>query len=142
VRRNWFLVVPVLFALAAACSEGRGEVREWRPEDHDHDQATESRQVPLASARLDAAGLDPTLIEIAWRQKCASCHGPQGRGDGPSGPMNAAPDLTRDDFLAKVKDEEIASVIKNGRGKMPPVELPDGVIDGLVRRIRAKGRPH
>lgn len=77
------------------------------------------------------------LVDIAWRQQCSTCHGAMGKGDGQMGPMVHAPDLTREDWQSKVTDAEIANVIKNGKGKMPRLDLPDSVIAGLVARVRA-----
>ena len=53
------------------------------------------------------------------------------------GPMVRAPDLTLEDWQSKVTDGEIATAIKNGRGKMPRFDVPDAVVVGLVARIRA-----
>lgn len=53
------------------------------------------------------------------------------------GPMVQAPDLTREDWQAKVTDGDIASVIQNGKGKMPKFEIPADVVSGLVARVRA-----
>jgi mono/diheme cytochrome c family protein len=50
--------------------------------------------------------------------------------------------LTRDDWLSAAKDEEIAATIRQGKNRMPAFpDLPDAVLQGLVKRIRAKGRP-
>lgn len=89
------------------------------------------------SARPGGAGPDPMLVDVAWRQNCAPCHGPVGRGDGPQGPMVRAPDLTRADWQANITDEEMAATIRKGKNKMPAFDLPDQVIRGLVQRIRA-----
>lgn len=118
---------------AAGCDRGPSEVREWKPEDHDQ-PASAPGQV---TARPGSDGVDPTLIDLAWRRNCASCHGAIGRGDGPQGPMVRAPDLTRAEWQANVTDEEIASTIRKGRNKMPAFDLPDQVVQGLVQRIRA-----
>jgi cytochrome c oxidase cbb3-type subunit 3 len=81
------------------------------------------------------------MVDLTWRSQCQSCHGPSGRGDGPQGPMNKAADLGREDWQAKVKDEEIAATILNGKGKMPKFDLPDEVVKGLVARVRSyRGR--
>lgn len=78
---------------------------------------------------------------MAWSRQCASCHGIEGRGDGPNGPMVKAPDLSRPDWQAATSDEQIAAVIREGRNKMPRFDLPPPTIAGLVRRIRAlRGR--
>ena len=70
-------------------------------------------------------------------QTCNTCHGPLGKGDGPQGSLVKAPDLTRPDWQAKVTDEEIAARIRSGKGLMPPNDLPDSTIKGLVARVRA-----
>ena len=51
--------------------------------------------------------------------------------------MFKAADLGREDWQAKVKDEEIASTIVNGKGRMPKFELSEEIVRGLVARIRA-----
>ncbi len=81
------------------------------------------------------------IIEAAWAQNCAACHGAIGHGDGPNGALVKAPDLTRPDWQAKVTDEEIATRIREGKGLMPKFDLPPETVAGLVVRIRAtKGR--
>ncbi|AKV02267.1 hypothetical protein AKJ09_08930 [Labilithrix luteola] len=80
-------------------------------------------------------------MEVTWQNQCSTCHGMQGHGDGPQGPMFKAPDLSREDFQSRVKDDEIASTITNGKGRMPKFEIPDEVVRGLVLRVRSfRGR--
>jgi mono/diheme cytochrome c family protein len=52
--------------------------------------------------------------------------------------MVRAPDLTRPEWQDAVTDEQIASVIRGGRNKMPSFDLPDTVVKGLVARIRVR----
>jgi mono/diheme cytochrome c family protein len=131
---------PAAFLLAlcaalalAACDRGPSEVREWKPEDHDQAPAAAGQ----VTARPGTEGVDPTLIDVAWRRNCAPCHGAVGHGDGPQGPMVRAPDLTRAEWQAKISDEEMATIIREGKNKMPKFDLPDQVVQGLVQRIRA-----
>lgn len=51
--------------------------------------------------------------------------------------MVRAPDLTRSDWQDRVTDQELTEIIRKGRNKMPPFDLPAQVLDGLVKRIRA-----
>jgi mono/diheme cytochrome c family protein len=82
-----------------------------------------------------------TLVEVTWRNQCAQCHGPVGRGDGPQGQLVHAPDLTKADWQEKTTDVQIARTITTGKNRMPRFELPADVVGGLVARIRAtKGR--
>jgi cytochrome c oxidase cbb3-type subunit 3 len=51
--------------------------------------------------------------------------------------MVRAPDLTDPAWQDRVTDAQIAEVIRKGRNKMPAFELPDQVVEGLVKRVRA-----
>lgn len=106
-------------------------LKEWSPADHDQEpgQSANGR-----GARTDAGA--PSLVELTWQKQCVTCHGVAGRGDGPQAPMYKPSDLTREDWQGRVKDEEIAAVIRNGRGRMPKFDLPDDVVRGLVAKIR------
>ena len=136
------VVLGVLGLCLAACDRPPDdEVRTWTPADHDH--AEESARVAAgAQASGKAGGVgDRQLIELTWRQQCATCHGAIGHGDGPNGPMVKAGDLTRPDWQSSVTDEQIAQTIQNGKGRMPKFDLPPTVLAGIVQRIRAsKGR--
>lgn len=133
--------LALFLAATAACDRAPSGAREWAPTDHDG--AENALQGPKkqpgrpAPGSKPAGGLDPELVEVAWRQSCAKCHGEQGRGDGPEGMMVRAPDLTRAGWQGRVTDQELAETIRKGRDKMPPFNLPPQVIDGLIARIRA-----
>jgi Cytochrome C oxidase, cbb3-type, subunit III len=119
-------------------------LKEWTPIDHhsqDDNKIATGSQASGSSAPKGSGGGDAQLVDIAWRQQCASCHGPMGKGDGQMGPMVQAPDLSRDDWQAKVTDAEMAATIKSGKNRMPKFDLPDTVLRGLVARIRTlRGR--
>lgn len=51
--------------------------------------------------------------------------------------MFKARDLSLDEWQSSIKDDEIAAVITNGKGRMPKFELPDEVVKGLVARVRS-----
>jgi cytochrome c oxidase cbb3-type subunit 3 len=119
------------------------DVRPWTAADHDH--ADESGRVASgaqASPRGPGGANDNRqLIELTWRQQCATCHGAIGHGDGPNGPMVKATNLTNDEWQKAMTDEQIAQSIQNGKGRMPKFDLPPAVVQGLVQRIRAsRGR--
>lgn len=132
--------------LGAACDSPPPDLREWKASDHDRAEQAGSkaaRPTRLSPAPSSSAAANPTLtlVEVTWRNQCASCHGPIGRGDGPQGPMVHAPNLTLADWQAKMSDQEIADVIRNGKNRMPQFDFPPDVVAGLVARIRAsKGR--
>jgi len=128
------LLAALLVALVVACDRPPSvELKDWSPSDHDGEKkAPTGKQGAKGEPNGPAA-----LVEITWRNQCASCHGPQGRGDGPQGPMFKAADLSRPDWQANVKDEQIAAAIVNGKGRMPRFELSDEIVRGLVARVRS-----
>jgi mono/diheme cytochrome c family protein len=133
-----------LVASTGACGRTAPDLREWTASDHDQaDEQNPSRAAPPKTVPPAGSVVNPmtALVEIGWRNQCAACHGPLGRGDGPQGPMLKAPDLTSAQWQAKVSDEQIRQVILNGKNRMPKFELPAEVVTGLVARIRAaKGK--
>ncbi len=131
-------------SLSLAGCGGRRDVREWSPTDHDRaDDSPERRpqpQAPAGAASSGRAAADAMtmVVDVAWQQNCATCHGPEGHGDGPSGPMVKAPDLTRAAWQASTDDAAIAKVIHEGRNRMPKFDLPPDVVTGLIARIRSR----
>jgi mono/diheme cytochrome c family protein len=132
------MIVAVFLATsAAACDRAPSPdgLKDWGPSDHEQQpgKAPASNQ----GARASDAGGTPALVEVTWRNQCATCHGQTGHGDGPQGPMFKAQDLSKEEWQSKIKDEDIALSIKNGKGRMPKFELPDDVVRGLVARVRS-----
>lgn len=125
MRRLCFL--SLLVSLGAGCDPG--STREWTPADHDQTDQPSLTKTNSAEAQTQ-------LIDISWNRQCAICHGSSGRGDGPNGPMVQAPDLTRVDWQTSVSDQQIAQMIREGKGRMPGFNLPPAIVDGLVQRVR------
>jgi mono/diheme cytochrome c family protein len=125
-------------SLACGCSREASDLREWKVSDHDHTSNPGAAQVEVkqdAGSPLAVYGIDEVTV-VAWEQSCATCHGAQGAGDGPQGPITKARDLTDAAWHASVTDESIAQTIRNGRGMMPPSRLPEATIQSLVRLVR------
>jgi cytochrome c oxidase cbb3-type subunit 3 len=137
------LAIVLVCALAGCDSPpAAADLREWTPQDHDHgdDKGNVASGAQVAGGGSKDEGAR-ALVEATWRNQCASCHGLAGRGDGPSGPMVKATDLTQGEWQASVTDAQITASISNGKGKMPRFDLPPNVMAGLVARIRAsRGR--
>lgn len=115
------------------------DAREWTPADHDQPADASGQAQPSAGQRREQ-DQGESLVELAWARQCVACHGPEGHGDGPQGPMVQAPDLTRFDWQSQVTDDEIGQTIRKGRNKMPAFDLPPSVLQGLVQRIRIHAR--
>ncbi len=73
-----------------------------------------------------------------YKQKCAACHGADGKGDTPAGKSMKVRSFADPD-VAKMSDEELASAIEKGKGKMPTYgkSLKPEEIKGLVSYIRS-----
>src|SRR6266702_4777311 len=82
-------------------------------------------------------GPDSAASSATFRTKCAMCHGPGGSGSEVGKSMNV-PDL-RAPVVQKLPDAELAQVIANGKGGMPPFKnsLSEEQIHALVARIRS-----
>jgi mono/diheme cytochrome c family protein len=121
-----------------ACQGDPSDTREWTPNDHDHTASPNSGQVDVSdggNSQMAALGLNEVTL-VAWKQNCVTCHGMVGRGDGPRGPGMRARDLADPVWQASVTDEQIATSIKQGKGTMPPFDLPASTIAGLVKLTR------
>jgi mono/diheme cytochrome c family protein len=82
--------------------------------------ADKNRPVVMAEAALPTSDAIRTRdAERLYKTYCASCHGEQGRGDGPAsaGLTPRPPDLTH--VTEHHRDGEVAWKIATGRGAMP-----------------------
>jgi cytochrome c oxidase cbb3-type subunit 3 len=131
----WWLVM-----CAGACGDTPGELREWTPADHQPPAAV----VPEGQGQGAEGGDDRGRAQAAlWSMRCSSCHGAEGRGDGPGKPPGAAlPDLTQAAWQAQRSDAEIAQVIIDGRGMMPPfgAEITEAGVAALVEHVRGMAK--
>ncbi len=122
--------------------EKRGELREWRPEDHAGYRA-EPAAAPAGSAPAanpSPAPADPSLaIAGLYRVQCAGCHGVGGLGDGPAKPPGAPmPDFTSAAWQVTRTDEDLARSIHAGKNMMPAfgTQLEAESIARLVVHVR------
>ena len=76
----------------------------------------------LQPLSLEAAG-DPTNGKLLYEKHCLVCHGPQGKGDGPTGKMLKPPPADFTSAASKTKSEaDLRQIIENGKPgtAMPP----------------------
>jgi len=77
-------------------------------------------------------------ISTLFNDKCAKCHGTDGRGQTVEGVTAGAPDFTNSEFQDKADDRQLGVVIENGRSQMPAFrdELTKDQIKTLITYIR------
>src|SRR5271169_5530365 len=82
-----------------------------------------------ASRADDAAGL--------YKTKCAMCHGPDGKGEPPTGKAMKVTDLASAEIQKKT-DAQLTESLTNGKGKMTAFKgkLTDDQIKQLVAYVR------
>jgi mono/diheme cytochrome c family protein len=80
---------------------------------------------------------DSAASSATFRAKCAMCHGPDGAGSTVGKSMNV-PDL-RSPAVQKLPDAQLAQVISDGKGGMPPFKnsLSEDQIHSLVSYVRS-----
>src|SRR5437899_11918867 len=82
-------------------------------------------------------GPDSAASNATFRAKCAMCHGQDGGGSEVGKSMNV-PDL-RSPAVQKLPDVQLAQVIANGKGGMPPFKnsLSEEQIHSLVSYVHS-----
>jgi cytochrome c6 len=90
--------------------------------------------VCAGSSRAQSAG------ETLFKTKCAACHGPDGKGETPTGKTLKVKDFASED-VQKMSDPDLSAAISAGKGKMPAYKTltPDQVKD-LVAYVKAFGK--
>lgn len=103
------------------------------------DSITKTSSVIAEEARKEASDI--------FKDRCVTCHGEQGRGDGP-GASNLMPkpmDFHNSNWQVSVSDADIAKAIVKGGASVglssqmqpnPDLEDKPGVVAALVQRVR------
>jgi mono/diheme cytochrome c family protein len=91
----------------------------------------------LVTFGIAAPPLFADTAEATYKAKCATCHGPDGKGQTATGKAMKVHDFTSDE-VQKTSDADLAATISSGKGKMPAYKAfaPDQVKD-LVAYIRS-----
>ena len=89
---------------------------------------------------LCTCAFSQTDAKTNFSQKCALCHGPEGKANVPMAKKMGARDLTSSEVL-KLSDIEIRKTIVEGKGKMPPYGgiLGKEGVDAMVKYVRLLG---
>jgi len=76
-----------------------------------------------------------------FKQKCATCHGPDGKGDTPAGKAMKVRSFGDPD-VAKMTDHQLADIIEKGQGKMQKygATMKADEIKAMVAYIRTLGK--
>ena len=91
----------------------------------------------FAAIGLDLRGAPAADGAAIYKKHCVMCHGADGKGF----KVLKTPDMTSPEWQASVKDEDIATVTKNGKkGTTMPAfgdKLTDDEIKALIGQIRS-----
>jgi mono/diheme cytochrome c family protein len=132
------IAIACLGLLGAACGKSNGEAGR---------SATAERGPSAVNA---ATIVDNSAAKEIFGSRCAACHGPQGRGDGPGAvALNPKPRNYHDRaWQAKVTDDEITKAITYGGAAIgkspmmpanPDLDAKPEVVAALVRIVRDFG---
>ena len=133
------LALATLGALACGKSENKGT------------PPTSNREPEPSSVTTPSSGkVDMDKAQVIFQERCAACHGPEGKGNGPaSAALNPKPrNYTDKAWQAATTDEQLRKTILLGGaavGKSPIMpaspdldEKPE-VVEGLVKMVRKFG---
>jgi mono/diheme cytochrome c family protein len=130
-----FMVLAVTsFALSVGCG--------GKSQDTSATNTPSSTENVAQPAETTAAPMDETALgNKVYADRCALCHGPEGKGDGPAAAgLNPKPrNHTDGSYMNKRTDAELIQVIKNGKGGMPAWGsiLSDQEINAVLKHVRS-----
>lgn len=135
--------IPILLVLAVgayALIVGCGG-----KQDSGSSSTSSTDQPPVSQPPADTGGAVPgdqmALGAKVYSDRCALCHGPQGKGDGPAAAgLNPKPrNHTDGSYMNAQTDEELLTVIRNGKGAMPAWKsiLSEQEIQAVLKHVRS-----
>ncbi len=106
-----------------------------------------SQPAPATQATADSAGArgDPLVLGAkVYKDRCALCHGPEGKGDGPAAAgLNPKPrNHTDGTYMNSRTDDQLLQVIRGGKGAMPAwgSVLSEQEIQAVLKHVRSLAR--
>lgn len=130
-----------LGVLLVACDSRVAPQREWRPDDHAQPAEVDPTRVPQGAPSTEEGGVERAAAAL-WNVSCASCHGRDGRGQGPGRPPGAQmPDFASAELQKQRTDAQLLEVINHGKGMMPAFgkQVNEQGLAALVQHIRKFG---
>jgi Cytochrome C oxidase, cbb3-type, subunit III len=81
-------------------------------------------------------------MDVLYAERCISCHGPGGRGDGQLAASLPLPVPDFRDTVERKSNGQMRRIIKDGKGIMPAFDpaLKPGEINDMVRMVRFLSR--
>jgi mono/diheme cytochrome c family protein len=78
-----------------------------------------------------------------FNDKCAMCHGADGRGNGPAAAALSPPpaDFNTASFWQSTSRARMVETIENGRGQMPAFDLSSSQINAVINYITETFKP-
>jgi mono/diheme cytochrome c family protein len=102
-----------------------------------------SAQPPATTASTSGGSNDAASGDLGakvYAQRCALCHGPLGKGDGPAAAgLNPKPrNHTDGAYMNSRTDDQLLGVIRNGKGAMPAWGkiLSEAEIQAVLKHVR------
>ena len=96
--------------------------------------------ISLVALALVSTTAKADTAEATFKAKCAMCHGPDGKGETPTGKSMKVKDFGSED-VQKMSDADLSAAITNGKGKMPPYKtLSADQVKDLVAYVRGLGK--
>jgi len=76
--------------------------------------------------------------EKIYKAKCATCHGPDGKGESPAGKATKARDICSDE-VKKEPDATWTEIVVKGKNKMPSYEqkITDAEVKDVIAYMRS-----
>ena len=137
-------------ALVVACSKGNEPPAPTSGSPNAMPETGPKTGGPSIRQSGSPAGINPQAL-ARFQSMCATCHGENGKGDGPAAPnLSVKPrDYTDPAWQASVTDDQLKQIILLGGQKVGKSPLMPGnsdlkdkpeVLDGLVAIIRGFGK--
>jgi mono/diheme cytochrome c family protein len=97
--------------------------------------------IAVVAAMLCVSARPDEKSAATYKQKCASCHGADGKAESPAGKAMKVPSFASPETKAK-SDKELGDIIANGKGKMPKygASIPADDIKAMVAYVRELGK--